>query len=216
MTALGAARWDAQLATAISPWIEHGALDGNAALHMNRVATCLTRFAPWTRTSNAKFRDRSAGVARWQQFAIAGGSELRQRRHYPLQPFANLSCKLLNVRLSNEIQHCVWIHELHVDLAHVILSNDHVARQEQSDRGLAPQGAMGQWWIACAEDSVGRHILIEFLLHCACDVDIGKYAETLALKRVNDAFNCVIERPVDDLAESIPGHGASLLTDGLH
>lgn len=52
---------------------------------------------------------------------------------------------------------------------------------------------MGQWWIACAEDSVGRHILIEFLLHCACDVDIGKYAETLALKRVNDAFNCVIE-----------------------
>ena len=87
--------------------------------------------------------------------------------------------------------------------ARFVFAHRDIARQQQPDGRFRFQRALRERWIAGAEDAIGTHIRVEFLLQRRLDVDLGQDAETFLREFRGDLCHRRIEAEVDGLAEAI-------------
>ena len=103
------------------------------------------------------------------------------RAQHPLQPLSNFISNQPDLGFVDQLEHGIGVHELDVDAARNILAHHHIAQQREADCRLRLDSAGDQWRIAGPQDSVRRHVLIEFLLHRGRDIDVSEDAKAFSL-----------------------------------
>ena len=88
-------------------------------------------------------------------------------------------------------------------VAIVVFPDDHVARQQKADFLFRRDRLEREWRIAGAEDSIARHVLVQFFLHFCRDVDVRQYSEAFGGENGSDFVDGLIEVKVHSFAESI-------------
>ena len=138
------------------------------------------------------------------------------RTHSPRLPesFSGFLCNLADRRVvADDPERRFRIHHLDRARPVALVVDDHVAGQQQANPGIGLQGAVGQRWVAGAEDDVRSHVDPELFLQRLLHVDGRQDAEALLLKRRDGSLDRLLVADVQHTSKSIRslrcwcGHG---------
>jgi hypothetical protein len=92
----------------------------------------------------------------------------------------------MHLRIVDQLQDGLGIHERHRYGSIRLFAHDHVARQQQADVGVSLDRAVGEWGIARTEYPVRPALDIELGLERRLDVDVGEDAESFRFQGRGD------------------------------